>query len=184
LRKALEYIPRSDLAWRRALQFAPDGSLEESWFRTYEASTYGGKNSIDMQAIDRPADSYDFISSSMVLEFVPDDRKAFSELLRVGSDALIMHLTFTSGLKDAKTQHYEQAKGWGTWHDYGWDYDEWFGTAEREISTLVVNMPDPVTGDATYPFCFLFRRESDLDTWAAALAEAPQATIKVNKPNS
>jgi hypothetical protein len=183
LRRAFHFIPRPVLAWRRTLQFAPDGSLAESWFGSYEGSTYEGENSIDMQAIERPADSYDFISSSMVIEFVPDDRKAFSELLRVGSDDLIMHFTFTSDLTGEKSNHVQQPKGpWGTYHDYGRDFGEWFGTAEHGLSTLVLEMPDLVTGSVTYPFTFFFRRRGDAETWAAALTRAPHATIRSYTP--
>jgi hypothetical protein len=173
------------LAWRRALQFAPDTSLEESWFKTYEGSTYGGENSIDLQEIDRAADSYDFISLSLVLEFVPDDRKAFSELLRVGSDDLILHITFTSGLTGEKTNQFDEPKaGYPTYHDYGWDYEDWFETTEQGISTLVLDMPDPVSGDVTYPFTFFFRRQSDAATWAAAWEAAPHATVRSFNPVS
>jgi hypothetical protein len=183
LRRALLFIPRPTLAWRRALQFAPDSSLEDSWFESLEKSKYGTENSIDLAGeIDRPDDSYDFISLSLVLEFVPDDRKAFDELLRIGSDELIMHLTFTSGLQDAESWHRDHAEGFGTYHGYGWDFEQWFGTAERGLSTLVFEMPDPVTGDATYPFCFFFRRRGDAETWVAALTAAPHLDIKSYNP--
>jgi hypothetical protein len=171
------------LAWRRALQFAPDSSLDEAWFRSYEGSTYGGKNSIDIQEIDRPDSSYDFISLSMVLEFVPDDRKAFDELLRVGSDELILHMTFSSGLTDEESSHTDEPSGaWGHYHDYGRDFEEWFGTAERGISTLVTEMPDPVTGDSTYKFCFLCRQRNDGETLAAAFAAEQAAEVESFTP--
>jgi hypothetical protein len=183
LRRALHYIPLCEFAWRRALQFAPDASLEESWFRTYEESTYGGENSIDLQEIDRPDGSYDFLSLSGVMEFVRDDRKAFNELIRIGSNELILHLTVLSGLTDETSAHFPRAKGWGTWHDYGWDYREWFETAEQGLSTLVFDMPDPVTGDTTYPFCFFFRRWGAAESWNAALTKAPHIDIRSYNPS-
>jgi len=172
------------LAWRRALQFAPDSSFEDSWFESFEKSMFGRENSIDLnQEIDRPADSYDFISLSLVMEFVREDRRAFDELLRIGSDALILHLTFTSGLADSESFHRDEAKGrYGTYHGYGWDFEEWFGAAERSLSTLVLEMPDPLTGDATYPFCFFFRRRNDAEAWAATWEAAPHASIKAFNP--
>jgi hypothetical protein len=183
LRRALVEIPPEMFASRRVLQFAPDSSLEDSWFKSLEKSKYGRDNSIDLnEPIDRPDGSYDLISLSLVMEFVLNDRQAFDELLRIGSDELILHLTFTSGLQDKESWHRDHAEGYGTFHGYGWDFEEWFGTAERGLSTLVFEMPDPVTGDATYPFCFFFRQRSDAETWAAALTEAPHATIRRYNP--
>jgi hypothetical protein len=178
-------IPRPLLAWRRALQFAPDSSLDEFWFRSYEGSKYEVENSIDMQAIDRPDDSYDFISLSLVLEFVPDDRRAFEELVRVGSEDLILHITFSSGLSGEETTHTDEPSGdYGHYHDYGRDFEEWFGTNGHGLSTLVIEMADPVTGDSTYRFCFLCRRRADAETLAAAFEEEVPSSIESFTPVS
>ena len=183
LRRAFMLIPPPMLAWRRALQFAPDSSLDETWFRSFEGSEYGGENSIDMQAIDRPDDSYDFISLSLVLEFVPDDRKAFGELLRVGSHDLILHITFNSGLTGEESSHTDERSGeYGHYHDYGRDFEQRFETAERGLSILTVEMPDPVTGDATYPFSFICRRRSDAETLVAAFEGEPAASVESFTP--
>ncbi len=87
LHQCLIRVPPALLAWRRAIQFAPDPSLDPAWFRSYEGSQYGGENNLDLQDINRPDGSYDFISLSSVLEFVPDDRRAFAELGRIGCSA-------------------------------------------------------------------------------------------------
>ena len=170
-------MPPQMLAWRRALQLSPDSSLEQSWFRSYEASLYGGENSIDLRVepIDRPSGSYDLISLSMVLEFIPEDRRAFSELVRIGSDSCILHLTFTSDLTAADSTHTEKPVGeYGHYHDYGLDFERWFGAAGHGLSTLVAQIPDPVTGDATHKFCFFCRRRNDAETLSAAFeAELP-----------
>jgi hypothetical protein len=180
LRRALELIPRETFALRRALQFAPESSLDDSWFESFERSKYEGENSIDLaEPIDRPDGSYDFISLSLVIEFVPDDRDAFDELLRIGSDELILHLTFTSGLREKYSRHTEEPIGeFGTYHDYGWDFDQWFGTAERGLSILVIDMPDPVTGDTSHPFVFFFRRLEDAETFAGTFEASPDAKIR------
>ena len=39
-------------------------------------------------------------------------------------------------------------------------------------------MPDPVTGDATYPFSFLCRRRNDAETLAAAFEVEPAASVE------
>jgi hypothetical protein len=186
LRRALHYIPKSTLSWRRALQFAPDSSLEDFWFESLEKSKYRRENSIELGTeIDRPDASYDFISLSLVMEFVRDDRKAFGELLRIGSDELILHITFTSALDEPESWHRDEAAGdYPTYHGYGLDFREWFGTADRGLSTLVFEMPDPLTGDATYPFCFFFRRRGEAEIWAAELDRAPHATIRSFTPES
>jgi hypothetical protein len=184
LRRAFHYIPQSTLSWRRALQFAPDSSLETSWFESLETSKFGRENSIELgKEIERPDNSYDFISLSLVMEFVRDDRMAFDELLRIGSDELILHITFTSALDEPETWHSLESEGeYPTYHGYGRDFEEWFGTAERGLSTLIFEMPDPLTGDATYPFCLFFRRRGEAQTWATELSRAPHATIRSFTP--
>ena len=171
-------------AWRRALQFAPDSSLEDGWFQEFETSKFQRENSIDLsKPIDRPDDSYDLISLSLVLEFVPDDRAAFDEFLRIGTDALILHMTFTSDLSDAETWHRDRAEGhYPTYHGYGRDFAQWFGAEERGLSTLVFRTPEPVTGDATHPFTFFFRRRNDAETFVAALDPAPYVSIESYEP--
>ncbi len=177
-------IPPAMLAWRRALQFSPDSSLEQSWFRSYEASLYGGENSIDLRVepIDRPSGSYDLISLSMVLEFIPEDRRAFSELVRIGSDSCILHLTFTSDLTDSESTHTEKPVGeFGHYHDYGLDFERWLSTADHGLSTLAAEIPDPVTGDSTHKFCFFCRRRNDAETLASAFeAELPGSVPLLN----
>jgi hypothetical protein len=173
------------LSWRRALQFAPDPSLEESWFKTFETSEYGGENSIDAQSIDRPSDSYDFLSLSAVMEFVPDDRKAFSELVRIGSDRLFMHMTFGSPLTDPTSKHFEAPKGpYGRLHDYGNDLEDWFDTAGHGLSSLVGHIADPVTGDASYGFGFFCRDRQDAETIHAIFNHGldVEASLRLDPP--
>jgi hypothetical protein len=170
VRACLLRVPAELLSWRRAIQFAPDASLDPAWFRSFETSTYEGENSIDLQEIDRPNDSYDFISLSMVLEFVPDDRRAFDELVRVGSDACIIHNSPGSVLNAPTSTHHEVAHGsFGRYHYYGCDLEDRFETAKRGLSTVSVRAVDPVTGtpDDLQLFC---RRKDDADALSASLA--------------
>lgn len=164
LRACLLRVPAEMLSSRRTIQFAPDASLDPAWFQSFETSTYEGENSIDLQRIDRPASSYDFISLSSVLEFVPDDRRAFAELARIGSDACILHCTFASSLDAPKSTHFGEPHGtFGRYHDYGADLEEWFETTRHGFGTLVVRGVDPVTDEAE-PHHFFCRRDGDAET--------------------
>jgi hypothetical protein len=170
LRACLLRAPSEALSWRRAIQFAPDASLDPTWFRSFETSIYGGENSIDLQEINRPDGSYDFISLSMVLEFVVDDRRGFSELVRIGSDACIIHNTFGSTLSTPVSTHYDEPHGpFGRFHDYGSDLADWFELARHGLSTVVVRTVDPVTekADALHFFC---RKKGDANALGASFA--------------
>lgn len=157
------------LSWREALQFAPDASLDPAWFRSFQTSTYGGENSIDLQKIDRPNGSYDFISLSMVLEFVPDDRKGFGELARIGSERCIIHNSSGSMLEAPTSTHHDEPNGpFGRYHYYGSDIEERLEVERHGFSVVRVRAEDPVTRvpDVAHFFC---RQESDADMLRAAL---------------
>lgn len=163
LRACLDRLPRTMLSWRRAIQFAPDPSLDPSWFRSYEGSQYDGENSLDLQAIDRPAGSYDFISLSSVLEFIPDDRRAFSELARIASANCLIHCTFTPAASDVETHHYGEPHGtFGRYHLYGSDLSQWLDVSEHGLITLRVTAVDPATGTEE-PIHFFCRKQGDAE---------------------
>src|SRR6476659_7927038 len=149
VRACLSRVPADFLARRRAIQFAPDGSFDPNWFRSYEQSQYEGENSLDLQAIDRPTDSYDFISLSGVLEFVPDDRRAFAELLRIGSPECVIHCTFTP-FEDV-TRHFDEPYGtFGRYHIYGEGMEEWFDIETHGLVTVTVLAIHPVTAEQEF----------------------------------
>jgi hypothetical protein len=177
LHRAFSVLPRSILTWRRALQFAPDRSLDPSWFRSFEGSVYGGENSLDLVDIDRPSDSYELISLSMVLEFVRDDRRAFAELVRIGTDRCIVHITFGSTLTAESSSHFDAPKGpYGRYHDYGRDFYRWLGAPQHGLSALFGRVDDPVTGDATAKFAFLCRDRGDAETLRTTfMTDLPQS---------
>jgi Methyltransferase domain len=174
-------LPRPMLSWRRALQFAVDGSIVPEWFATFEGSRYGGENSIDMQEIPRADGSYDFISLSHVLEFVPDDQRAFAELLRVGSECVIVHVTFASGRDLEVSQHFAEPHGrYGRVHSYGRDAGDWLGATAAGMTVVGLWMSDPVTelAEVVHFFC---RQRSDARTIAeASEAATPGSTIFVS----
>jgi hypothetical protein len=170
LHASLSRIPGEFLDWRRAIHFAPDASLDPQWFQSLETSTFGGENSIDLQEIDRPDGTYDFISLSMVMEFVPDDRKAFGELVRIGSDRCVIHNSSGSVLGAAVSTHHDEPHGaFGRYHYYGSDIEERFEVARHGLASVRVQGVDPVTGtpDVFHLFC---RQEDDAEALAGLLA--------------
>ena len=170
VRACLLKVPSEMLAWRQALQFAPDASLDPAWFHSFETSTFGGENSIDLHEIDRPGGSYDFISLSMVLEFVPDDRRGFAELARIGSDKCIIHNSSGSMLNAPVSTHHDEPKGpFGRYHYYGSDIEERLEIERHRFTAVRVRALDPVTQveDDLHFFC---RQEGDAEILGAALA--------------
>ncbi|HWH44405.1 MAG TPA: methyltransferase domain-containing protein [Thermoleophilaceae bacterium] len=171
LRNAFLQIPREVLDGRRALQFAPDGSLDPEWFSSYEKSIYGGENSIDLESIPREDGSYDFISLSHVLEFVADDRRAFAELVRVGSPSLVLHVTFASGMRGESRHFDEPQPPYGRFHDYGADMPEWLGVAGHGLDVVEGRFTDPVT-DVAESAHFFVRSAADAEALRSAFAAA------------
>lgn len=179
LRECLDRVPREMFSWRRAIQFAPDPSLDPTWFRSYEGSVYEGENSLDLQDIDRPGGTYDFISLSGVLELVPDDQRAFGELMRIASSTCLIHCTFVP-LADA-TKHYNKLHGaFGRYHLYGLDLTEWFNTASHNLTTIVTTAIDPVT-EVDEPLHFFCRQHHDAEVLTSSFATGrPPFEVSVN----
>jgi hypothetical protein len=168
LRACLQLMPREFLSWRRAIHFAPECSLEPTWFRSYEKSRFGGENSIDLQAINRSSDSYDFISLSSVLEFVADDLRAFRELLRIGSSRCIVHCTFTPFAGGPGSHTAEPRGTFGRYHVFGTDVYERLEAKAQNVITMVATARDPVTG-SEQTMHFFCRHAGDAQVLQAAL---------------
>jgi hypothetical protein len=144
--------------------------LDPEWFFSFEASQFEGENSLDLQDVDRPDGAFDFVSLSSVLEFVPDDRQAFSELARIASSDCIIHCTFTPAATDAPTHHYDKPHGnFGRRHLYGNDLTEWLKVEAYDLITVIASATDPVT-DVTDPIHFFCRRQDDSDALTNAFA--------------
>lgn len=142
-------FPIGVLNWRRALQFSPDVALSARWFKSLEISDYEGESPLDLQAIDRPDGSYDFITLSHVLEFVPDDHASVSELIRIMSPRALLHMTLSRPLSRAQSQDFLSAVATTGehryFHLYGRDFGERFKLRERGVHMAVVMVTDPVT---------------------------------------
>lgn len=149
LRTLYDRLPIGLMSWRRALQFSPDVAVSERWFKSLEISNYERESSLDLQAIDRPDGSYDFITLSHVLEFVSDDHAAVAELIRVMSPRALLHMTLSRPLSRALSQDFLSATATTGehryFHLYGRDFAERFRLRERGVHMKVVMVTDPVT---------------------------------------
>lgn len=175
VRRVLGALPAEFLAGRRALQFSPDQGLDPRWFGSMETSIYEGENSLDIQHINRPDASYDFLSLSHVLESVPDDRAGFNELCRILSPRGLMHISFGRSQDRDTTQDLAQPlHAWKAWHLYGRDLAQRFGCAEKGLSVIVAEATDPCTG--VRETVHLFLKHSDdakrVRSWLNAAGES------------
>jgi SAM-dependent methyltransferase len=129
----------------RVLQFSEDRSAPREAFGTFEVSVYGGPNSLDMAAIDRPDGAYDLVIANHVLEHVADDRAALAELARVGG---ALFLSVPDLLRVERTVEYGRARDdkHGHYRLYGPDIAERWRAAVPDWRGVGVVAADPVTG--------------------------------------
>lgn len=76
----------------RALQFAPDRSVDREWFKEYVGSSYGKHNSMDMMDTGLESGRFEIVIANHVLEHVADDIKAVVELLRIVGPLGVVHM--------------------------------------------------------------------------------------------
>jgi SAM-dependent methyltransferase len=139
------------------LHISEDISVKPEWFNQYELSVYGGKNSIDLQEIDRPDDKYDVVVCNHVLEHVENDVKALSELFRIFNQNGFFQLSVPQPItiKETTDWGYADKSQFGHYRIYGIDIEEKFQQAmSPDICYLKVIAFDPVT--QTQDMCFLF----------------------------
>jgi SAM-dependent methyltransferase len=99
----LYLLDKEEITSRHAevLHFAPETGIEQALaalpnidYLTADLDPARAMERIDMTAIAKEADSFDLILVSHVLEHIPEDRQAMSELFRVlrpGGRALLQH---------------------------------------------------------------------------------------------
>jgi len=159
----LQAIPPGLFAKRKCLQVSRDPALDPTRFAAFEVSIHGRENSLDLEKIDRPNGSYDYIAMNHVLEFVRDDRKAFTELLRILTGDGILQIGFSNALGRAETVHSDGGSGpFKHFHLFGRDVAHYFETSKLAVSILVVTAADPVT-DAPETVHFFCRRAQTCD---------------------
>lgn len=154
---------------KKALQISFEPTFGEGgdYFASLEKSIYGGENSLDIQAINRPANSYDIVICNHVLEHVPDDRAAFGELLRICGNG-VLELMVPMPLRLAATTDWGKPdkSNHGHYRVYGADMWQRFDT---RCHVLEVNIQDPVTMDDDLAF-FIARESWQLAPYAQKIA--------------
>jgi SAM-dependent methyltransferase len=147
---------KPELANMRALQFAPDVSISRDWFKSFTGSVYGGENSMDMANTGLEAGAYDIIISNHVLEHVPDDAAAITELLRVVGPTGVLHVCVPSPLLNWET------RDWGYpdpalvdhYREFGADAAIVLQKRVKGLISVAAMCQDPVTGIAEVVFFF------------------------------
>jgi SAM-dependent methyltransferase len=154
LRRVYAFLPADFLAGLDVLQLSPDIGVDPAWFRSYEVSEYGGANSLDLQAIDRPDARYDLVICNHVLEHVADDRQGLRELLRVTRAEGFVQITVPSPYTRATTVDwgFPDARAHGHYRGYGRDFLARFGQARADARLLQVEVFDPVTDAGSYVY--------------------------------
>lgn len=107
----------------KTIQFSIDESIDYSWFKNFERSVYGGRNSLDLMQINRPNSIYDLVICNHVLEHVKNDQQAIAELLRIAKPDGIVQISAPDPLYNEKTRDWGEAdpKQWGHYRHYGDD---------------------------------------------------------------
>lgn len=182
VRHMFQAFPVGFLDWRRSLQFSPDQAHNPAWFRSHEVSVYDGPGSLDIQAIDRPDASYDYITVSHVLECIARDLDAFDELHRILSPRGLLHIGFGgSQLRDVTEDFDVPVDRYANLHRYGRDVYRRFGCAAKGMGMLAVQGVDPATGATDVAHLFardasdIARVRAWLLAWDSSLVIVDQA---------
>lgn len=162
IRKIWEIFPSDYLKKKRALQFSLDPSSDEKWFMELEISIYEHRNSLDLQDIDRNDKTYDVVICNQILEHVEDDKKAFSELLRVIKDDGFLQMTVPNPIlrKETEDWGYPKENFHGHYRHYGIDLIEYFKAVIPDIFMIHLRGIDPVTGVDDYVFFWTKSRDT------------------------
>jgi SAM-dependent methyltransferase len=172
LRTVYARIPDEVLAGLEVLQMSPDVSVQPDWFARYEVSVFGGSNSLDLEAIDRPDAGYDLVICNHVLEHVKHDRQGFRELLRITRAHGFVQITVPTPYTRATTREFDEPDGgaFGHWRAYGQDLVEHFSAALPGVHLVQVEAFDPVTQAGGYIYFWTLSKDTAarLHGWMSA----------------
>jgi SAM-dependent methyltransferase len=151
MRAALDAIRAGgEFAGMSLIRFSDDPIVEDRWFKSSEISLFEGRNSLDIQAIDRADQAYDVVVCSHVIEHVPDDRRAIRELTRIVAPLGFLLLAYPRSEEGDLTQDWgfaDPAKN-GHYRGYGSDFDRVVAETVPQAQTIAIVAGDPVTGDS------------------------------------
>lgn len=175
-----EAVPSALLKQSACLVISSERWLDAGWFASFEISVFGGENHLDLMAIDRPDQSYDWIVCNHVLEHVEDDRKSISELMRILRRAGILQVTVPSPFRKITSSDwgYPREEIHGHYRDYGSDLILTWRRALSGCAGVAVLAEDPLT--SYRDFVYLFSPAADaLNRLSSALIAANRAVIRV-----
>lgn len=154
--RAIYDLLKPELKNWRALQFAPDVSISRDWFKSFTGSVYGGENSMAMADTGLAEGAFDIIISNHVLEHVPDDAAALTEMLRVVGNTGVVHVCVPSPLQIWETRDwgYPDPAKVDHYRAYGSDVVLSLKRRLRNLHCLAVTSQDPVTSIAEIVFFF------------------------------
>ncbi|MBC8304828.1 MAG: class I SAM-dependent methyltransferase [Pelagibacterales bacterium] len=139
------------------LQFSDDPAVDGSWFNKYLLNIFGAENSIDIQKIDKPSESYDIVLCNQVIEHVPDDRSSLKELMRVTKKNGFVQLGVPYPMEIEKTIDwgYPNELDHGHYRNYGRDICYLLDELIGKNKWLEIRITDPVTKaqDFIYILC-------------------------------
>lgn len=151
------YIPlRPLLANWRVLQFAPDKSIDHTWFREYVCSAFGGVNSMDMMDTGLPDASFELVVSNHVLEHVQNDIAALRETLRVAGPSGVVHVSVPTPSYRWSTKEwgFPDPSIMGHFRDYGADFPLRVVSEIDGLEAASVAGFDPITGVSDLVYFF------------------------------
>ncbi len=156
LRGIYDALPDDMFNGRKALQFSKDPAAPAERFGSVETSQFGGENALDIMAIDRPSNSYDWVIANHVIEHVEDDARAMKEMLRVSKADGIVQIMAPTPSTQLATQDWGFAdpNAYMHWRGYGSDLPYCLAAGTRGAVGVQVIGFDAVTGrwDVAYFF--------------------------------
>ena len=156
----------------KAIQFSLDPSVDKEWFDSLEISVFGKKNSLDLETIDRPSESYDVVICNHVLEHIEDDRRAFREVMRILRPTGLFQFTVPLPQTRAVTEEWGYPdRPHGHYRLYGRDLVDRFAGARPGAMFLCVPGADLVTGEKDFVY-FAFLDERRMDSVRLRLSKA------------
>lgn len=159
-RAMIERFGLDDLRDLIALQFSRDPSVEPAWFRRFENSVYGQRNSMDIQKIPLPEGAYDVIICNHILEHVPDDRAALSEMCRIMSPRGFVFLSVPNPIERQTTADWgcPDPDQYDHYRIYGMDIVDRIKASVPQMFCVLIKGTDPVTGREDMAFVLSKRR--------------------------